>query len=303
MTSQVVMNDFRRTFENLHGLLVGFSVDGEINDVEIAKLREWLDLHKRWRDVEPFKAAHELIDRILADGVVEEHERDELLDWCGCFINESPFTTLIDDAVRRLHGVLIAIGKDNLVSQEELEGLSDWLEDYRLFEPHWPFNEVWQLIHDIDGHGFSQQAAKQALHFCQSFNQDPIEKPLIHDQRERKAMANTQSPIFKPFSELCDRDAVIIFSGRAFCFTGPARTGKREILERRVIELGGTALSRVTHGLDYLVIGAHSSPCWVYATYGRKIEKVIENRESGASTVMLHEDDFVMQASLATPNT
>ena len=64
-----------------------------------------------------------------------------------------------------------------------------------------------------------------------------------------------------------------------------------------VKKLDGIPLNNPIVQLDYLVIGAQSSPCWAYSTYGRKIEAVIANREKGAETLILHEDDFIGQAT------
>lgn len=65
-----------------------------------------------------------------------------------------------------------------------------------------------------------------------------------------------------------------------------------------VRKLDGIPKNNAVTQLDYLVVGAQSSPCWAYSTYGRKIEAVIENREKrGAETVILHEDDFIEQAT------
>ena len=48
-----------------------------------------------------------------------------------------------------------------------------------------------------------------------------------------------------------------------------------------VRKLDGIPKNNAVAQLDYLVVGAQSSPCWAYSTYGRKIEAVIENREKG----------------------
>lgn len=45
-----------------------------------------------------------------------------------------------------------------------------------------------------------------------------------------------------------------------------------------VTRLGGRPVEHVSEKLDYLVIGANSNPCWVYASYGRKVEAVMALR-------------------------
>lgn len=110
----------------------------------------------------------------------------------------------------------------------------------------------------------------------------------------------TNAAYLLPFTALCDNKCTIQFKGRKFCFTGPARTGSRKELKKIVSETGGASSDRVVRHLDYLVIGAQSSPCWAYSTYGRKIEQVINYRKKGDNITILHEDDFIEQAKIAT---
>ncbi|MGB5986576.1 MAG: BRCT domain-containing protein, partial [Desulfobacterales bacterium] len=95
----------------------------------------------------------------------------------------------------------------------------------------------------------------------------------------------------------CARDCKIAFNQKQFCFTGPAKTGTRKNLEEIVTALGGIPKNNVVLTLDYLVIGAQSSPCWAYSTYGRKIEKAIELKRKGRNITILHENDFIDQAT------
>jgi hypothetical protein len=68
-----------------------------------------------------------------------------------------------------------------------------------------------------------------------------------------------------------------------------------------VKELEGIPYKSVVMKLDYLVIGAQSSPAWAYSTYGRKIERAIELRDRGIDIIILHEDDFISQAERHLP--
>lgn len=106
---------------------------------------------------------------------------------------------------------------------------------------------------------------------------------------------------FAKTGEDVDQKCDIRFERSSFCFTGPAETGPRRKLHEITRKLDGRPVDRVIESLDYLVIGAQSSPCWAYSTYGRKIEKVIENRKKGVTTNILHENDFVSQAKKEKP--
>lgn len=56
--------------------------------------------------------------------------------------------------------------------------------------------------------------------------------------------------------------------------------------------LGGDAVPTVSGKVDYLVIGADGNPCWMYACYGRKVERAISLRREGAKLMIIHELDF-----------
>jgi len=66
-------------------------------------------------------------------------------------------------------------------------------------------------------------------------------------------------------------------------------------LFKAVEELGGIAHKSIVKGLDYLVIGAQASPAWVYSTYGRKIESVMQKKKNDEScgTQIVNEYDLV----------
>lgn len=59
-----------------------------------------------------------------------------------------------------------------------------------------------------------------------------------------------------------------------------------------VTKLGGEVSENMTSKTDFLIIGAEGNPCWAYACYGRKVERAVELRKSGANVLIVHENDF-----------
>jgi len=292
------LTDIEKTTQRLYGLLTGISIDDQLTDNEILKLRAWLDSHFYLRDREPFYSACELLDKILEDGVVADEEREELLDWCNMFHSDSYLYGMLETAIRNLHGVLEGIALSNKISDDEIMELQDWLYYYEKFKEYWPFSDTWDLINQIFSDGkIDQEEREKMLSFCKQFSETIIPDAKIHDSIYEEGYMGTESPIFQPFTALCNRKAKVKFNKKTFCFTGPAKTGSRRDLHAIIEKIGGVPKNNVTKGLSYLVIGAQSSPCWVYSTYGRKIEEVIENRRHRKSkTIILHEDDFLSQA-------
>lgn len=289
-----------RAMDRLHGILAGISSDYKLEDKEIAELYNWLNIHEYLHDLYPFSDTVTLLKRCLEDGLIDEDEREDILEWCLAFHNSLP--TCPTSAIRRLHGLLHGTVIDDTLRDEEIIGIRDWLEDHEIFREYWPFNETWELIEHILADGvITKEEKADFLEFCKGFKECVIDNPDVHDSIYGESYMQSDSPYLKPFTALCDREAKIKFSGRAFCFTGPARIGPRRQLVEIVKSLEGIPYKTVIKNLDYLVIGAQSSPAWAYSTYGRKIEKVIEWRQKGQEILILHEDDFILQATKHLP--
>lgn len=291
--------DIERAAERLRGILMGISIDNYIRSEEVKNLNEWLQFHPYLHDKMPFKDVVKCVKQAIADNYIDTQEREEILELCWMFDNESIIPQCATAAIRRLHGVLQGIALDNQIHENEVVGLKNWLEVHDHVKEYWPFCDLCHLVSEILDDGIIDQSEKEMLlDYCLNFSEILSENPIIHDSIYGKSYMSTYAPVLKPFAALCDRDANIIFDDRTFCFTGLARIGSRKDLHEIVSRRRGIPKNSVSLGLDYLVIGAQSSPCWAYSTYGRKIEKVLNNRENGSKTIILHEDDFIIKAEM-----
>ena len=76
----------------LNGIIEGIVCDGEVNEAEVWRLKEWMDAYGE--SIRDHKTSVELckaIDDILADGVVTEEEQAELLMMLSDRINNAQF--------------------------------------------------------------------------------------------------------------------------------------------------------------------------------------------------------------------
>lgn len=159
-----------------------------------------------------------------------------------------------------------------------------------------PFSTIIKMVNRIIEDGVIDEYEKEELkRFFTGFVERKIDDPKIQDEIYGKDFMLNYSQVFKPFTALYDRYCEISFKNRKFCFTGPASTGPRKKLNQMVKAVDGIPVGSVSETLDYLVIGAQSSPCWVYSTYGRKIEKAINYQKAGVPLTILHENDFIRQ--------
>ncbi len=76
----------------LNGIIEGIVCDGEINETEVFRLKEWMDIYgDSIRNHKPCAELCNSIDEILADGIVTEEEQAELLDMLNTRIQNAQF--------------------------------------------------------------------------------------------------------------------------------------------------------------------------------------------------------------------
>lgn len=90
----------------------------------------------------------------------------------------------------------------------------------------------------------------------------------------------------------------ITFEDKHFLFTGTCAFGTRKQCQDEISKLNGIAVSSVTKKLDYLVIGSYVTDSWIHETFGRKIEKAMEYRESGLSLKIVSEEEWAKSMEL-----
>lgn len=297
------VTEVRRATQMLEGLVAGVAADHELSDNEIGKLYDWLAHHENLLNRNPFKRLAQLLNDILADGVIEPDERELLLDWCNEFAGG--FSEVIHDggsAIRRLHGFLQGISIDDEINETEVRDLQDWLQDHEYIRDEWPFDDVWALVERIVEDGqVTDDEREELLEFCRQFTERGADaQNVASDDERRPPRAQTEAPTVVPLDELCQQHPNITFTEKSFCFTGKAAAGHRKVLTKMAADLGATILENVRHDLDYLVIGAFSNTKWQYATYGQKVDKAKQNQERGNPTLIVHETDFVAAARRET---
>lgn len=271
-----------KSINSLIGLIQGIALDGEINNKELGLFNLWLKEHYELRDKHPFIELIPVIESSLADGLLTEDERDDILWLCEKLLS----TEFVDEttaSLQMLHGILGGIAADGVVSESELKGLSNWLNDHDFLTSCWPYDEVSSLVTSVLADGkidVSEQKLLQSFfsEFTSLLDDKTITSPLLTKE--------------KSIEGVCASCPEIVFENSIFCFTGESKRYKRNELEALVQELGGLTSPTVTQKINYLVIGADGNQCWAYSCYGRKVEKAVELRKKGLRILIVHENDF-----------
>jgi NAD-dependent DNA ligase len=62
--------------------------------------------------------------------------------------------------------------------------------------------------------------------------------------------------------------------------------------------MGGINAKSVTKNLDYLVLGTYVTDSWIHESFGRKIEKAMQYRDSGLPIKIITEEHWLTESNL-----
>ena len=271
-----------KSVNSLLGIIEGISIDGVINSSELSLLRLWLSDHNELKGKHPFSEFIPVVEAAVADGVLTQDEKDDIVWLCEKLRSTEFFDQTTAD-LQRLHAILGGIVADGQITETELSGLSDWLDDHEHLRTCWPYDEIGSLITavladkriDENEHTMLKEFFSE---FLAILDNQTIVSPSV--SIETKLVG------------LCAVCPEIHFENSTFCFTGASTRFTRNQLAQIVSSLGGEFVNSMTAKVKYLVIGAEGNPCWAYACYGRKVEKAVELRKSGNRVLIVHENDL-----------
>lgn len=271
-----------KSINSLLGIIEGISIDSNINLDEINFLTLWLAEHRDFQTKHPFNELMPVISTAIADGLLTEEEKQDII-WLCDRLRSSDYYDQITGDLQRLHAILGGIIADTKITINELEGLSDWLQNHAHLRTCWPYDEVDSLITTVlADHKIDEVEHKMLMSFFSEFI-------TILDDR---TICNPLSIENISMTGICAVCPDIKIEGSIFCFTGASSKYTRTSFVDIVQQLGGTALGAVSKKVNYLIIGSEGNPCWSYSCYGRKVEKAVQLRKQGLPILIVHENDF-----------
>ncbi len=268
-----------KAFNTLLGILEGIAADKTVSAKEWELLEQWVDENRSLADRHPYNEVIPPLIDAMADGRLEEDEHQNLT-WVCNQVRSQEYYDLITADVQRLQAILAAIASDGVVSEAEVEKLSDWLEDHAALKMCWPFDEVSSLITSVMEDRWI----------------DPVEQKTLLEHFQNFAPQDMQfdrpTQTVTTISGICAVAPEIYFEDHSFCFTGESSRTTREEMKIMALDRGARVLTDISPRLNYLVVGTKGNPCWAYTCYGRKIEKAMQMRKRGARILIVHEADF-----------
>ncbi|MFA0813537.1 BRCT domain-containing protein [Microbulbifer epialgicus] len=190
---------------------------------------------------------------------------------------------LQDRQIDTLIGLSKGIAADGLVNQSEAEFLHDWL--YQNSETKNPI--ILNLLDKVSG-----MLSDGVLDKEESAELLAILESISGEISEYGEVPKTST------LPICTPPPSIHFIGKAFLFTGTCAYGSRKECQEVIDSLGGVNAPRVTKSLDYLVLGTYVTDSWIHESFGRKIEKAVEYRDSGLPLAIVTEEHWANEARL-----
>lgn len=184
-----------------------------------------------------------------------------------------------------LLGICSGLVADNDLNDTEIHFLATWLSDNEEVARSWPGSVIAQRISTIIADG--QISADERDDLLATI------KEICGTEFTDIGAAEAQSTAL-PVQQVERIDV----DGRSFCFTGQFLYGSRGKCASAVVERGGFAQQNVTKTLNYLVIGSLASPDWQHQSFGTKIKKAVELRDSGSGILIMSEQDWIKHIGL-----
>lgn len=268
-----------KAVKSLLGILAGISIDGIINEIELNYLNNWISENGKSTNDKLMRELLQKVTLAIEDGVLESHEIEDIKWFSDNVLNGKAYFNELTSDMQLFHGILAGISSDGKVTETEIRGLQNWIDDNYNLKGSFPFDEMESIIHEVLKDGFIDSTEQQMLISIFSQFQKVMGKASI-DPKELH------------INGVCVMNPEVIFKDKLFCFTGLSIKAKRKDIEKIIVERGGKFKDSVVSNTDFLVIGADGNPCWAFSCYGRKVEQAVHMRKQGRNILLLNEHDF-----------
>lgn len=280
-----------RSIHLLEGILKGVAFDQEINTQEIDELHHWIKYHEDYGKHYPYTVLIPLLSTALADRVITEEEKQDILWFCNKVSTENFFYDLVFSDLQRLQGILHGILSDKIIRDEEILSLEEWLNDKVHLKSYYPYDELVSIIDDIlEDQIITEQERKLLERYCIEFvNKDLLSAYTEEDIQSLKSKMT--------ISAICATDPTIDFHKKTFAITGQITKGEKKRLIDKLTEKGGQYSHKISDKVNYLIIMDTSALLWAFEPFGRKIDQALKLRLSGIPLVIVSKKDFLKALS------
>ncbi len=270
-------NEKDRALYGLKGILAGVVVDQRLNEMELLFLDSWLQSQEHLSEDENVLAILTQVGEILEDGKISPDELQQMQASINQIITDKNSETLESVGhIEELIGFLTGTASDGVLNDQEITGISSWLESNESVREIWPASVIVQRLAVILEDGIIT---------------DEEREDLLATVRQVTGTDTDESGLSYEASTEVWEDSVdsLKLAGSIFCLTGDFVSGDRESVDTMLCCLGAETNSSVNKSVDYLVIGTLASRDWLYTSHGRKIEKALLLKRAGSDIKIITE--------------
>lgn len=179
-----------------------------------------------------------------------------------------------------LAGLAAGIAADGVVKIEEARFLQQWIETQLAHLDDPVINLLYQRIQlMLQDDVLDAEESAELLDTLRGFAGLKV-APSAHAYVESNTL---------PFNEPAPD---IICESQVFLFTGTMAFGPRRECEQIVLERGGVIGASVSKKVNFLVVGSIGNEQWRHTSYGTKILKAVELRETGVPIAIVGEEQW-----------
>lgn len=279
-------SEIQKALNTLKGIIEGISMDSNINATELDELEAWCFNMRFMENKKPFNEIIPLINDTISDNYLSQEEINDIVWVCNKFLERNSYYDNITSGLQKLQGIFHGILSDNIISDNEVIQLRNWLQENDYLSGFYPYDEISTLLNLILNDGIISDDEINILKvFFSEFIDDNISTNIDFKKIEELKQEYTLEGI-------CSTNPKIEFEGKLFCFTGASKKTTREGFNNIITSLHGEFRNNISAKTDYLIIGDAGNPCWAYSCYGRKVEQALSLRKKGKKIIIIKEDDF-----------
>jgi len=256
-------NEKDRALYGLKGILTGLVADKRLNEMELLFLDSWLQSQEFLSEDTDVLTILRQVGEILEDGVISPDELKQMQSRIEQIISDKDSETPESVGhIEELVGFLTGTASDGVLNDQEIAGISSWLEQNESVREVWPASVIVQRLAVILEDGIVT---------------DEEREDLLATVRQVTGTDTDESGLSYEASTEVWEDSIdkLELAGSVFCLTGDFVSGDRESVDTMLRCLGAETNSSINKSVNYLVIGTLASRDWLYTSHGRKIEKAL----------------------------
>ncbi|QXG45785.1 BRCT domain-containing protein [Pseudomonas viridiflava] len=182
-------------------------------------------------------------------------------------------------SVDALIGISVGLIADGQINQLEAQFLQKWIETNLAHLDDPVVNILFRRLNDMLSDGIlSAEEAEDLMLLLKQFTG-------IAPASNAPALRVSSLPLNDPLP-------IIDWSDRTFMLTGTMAYGPRKSCESLIVERGGLIGAGVSKKVHYLIVGSVGNEQWLHSSYGTKIKRAVELRESGVPIAIVSEEHW-----------